>query len=169
MTPHQTLAVAVRLFAIVVALYAVRDLLGFYVAGRERSDAWALPLVAVFFALSVALVLVLWFFPKSIARGLLPVSADAPATPSAPDAWLAIGSALIGLWLVATALPALARNLVLLYLFRAESAMDRSGLMDGLLFYVGQLAIGMALIFGAKGIKNFLSWARTAGSRDTTP
>src|SRR5687768_8316107 len=111
MTPHQTLAVALRLFAIVVALYAVRDLLGFYFAGRERDDAWALPLLAVSFVLSACLVLVLWFYPKSIARGLLPLSADVPATPSSPDAWLAVGSAVIGLWLVASAVPALLRNL----------------------------------------------------------
>ena len=169
MTPHQTLAVAVRLFAIVVALYAVRDLLGFYVAGRQRGDDWAVPLVAASFVLCAALMLVLWFFPKSIARGLLPLPADAPAQPSPPDAWLAVGSALIGLWLAASAVPALLRNLALLVVFRAETAMDRSGLFDGLAFYAAQFAVGMALIFGAKGIKNFISWARTAGTRDTTP
>lgn len=165
MTPHQTLAVAVRLFAILVALVAGRELLGFYIAGREREDAYVLPIAAGASVLTVVIVVALWLFPKSIARGLLPLSSDTPAKPSAPDMWLAIGSALIGLWLAASAMPALTRNLLVLYIFRLESV-DKSGLMSGLLYYTVQLIVGVALIFGANGIRNFLSWARTAGAAE---
>ncbi len=41
MTPHQTLAVAVRLFAIVFAIYIVRELLAFYVSAHERGGPYA--------------------------------------------------------------------------------------------------------------------------------
>ena len=165
MTPHQTLAVAVRLFAILLALYAGRELLGFYIAGRERDDTYVLPIVAVASILAIVLVAVLWFFPKSIARGLLPLSSDTPAKASAPDVWLAFGSSLIGLWLVASAVTPLIRNLLVMYIFRSES-MDKSGLTSGLLYYALQFVVGAALIFGANGIRNFISWARTAGTRE---
>lgn len=165
MTPHQTLAVAVRLFAILLALYAGREFLGFYIAGRERDEAYVLPIVAVASVLTVVLVAVLWFFPKSIARGLLPLSGDTPAKASAPDEWLAFGSALIGLWLVASAVAPLIRNLLVMYIFRSES-MDKSGLTSGLLYYALQFAVGTALIFGANGVKKFIAWARTAGTRE---
>ena len=110
MTPHQTLAVAVRLFALWLALYAARELVGAYVAGRERSDAHILPMVAVVSTLALIFLVALWFFPKSIARGLLPSSTDAPAKPASPDTWVAVGSGLIGLWLVASAVPGLLRT-----------------------------------------------------------
>ena len=115
--------------------------------------------------LTIVFVVALWLFPRSIARGLLPLSSDTPAKPSVPDMWLAIGSALIGLWLVASAFPALTRNLLVLYIFRLES-MDKSGVMSGLLYYAVQLIVGAALIFGANGIRNFISWARTAGTAE---
>src|SRR5262245_3631244 len=163
MTPHQTLAVAVRLFAILLALYAVRELLGIYVAGRDWDDAYLVPIVAAVFVLVFALLIVLWFFPRSIARGLLPLSSDTPTEPSTPDAWLAIGSALIGLWLVASAMPAIARNLLVLYIFRSDTT-DKTSLTHGLLYYLLQFAVGAALVFGANGVRNLIAWARTVGT-----
>jgi hypothetical protein len=165
MTPHQILAVAVRLFAILLALYVGRELLGYYVAGRDSDDAHAAILVAVVSVVAIVVCAVLWFFPRSIARGLLPLSIDTPAERSAPDTWLAVGSSLIGLWLAASAVPALMRNALLLYFFRAENALDRSGLMSGLLYFILQFAVGAALILGANGIRNFIVWARVAGTR----
>jgi hypothetical protein len=77
--------------------------------------------------LAALFVLALWFFPKSIARGLLPLASDAPAKPSGPELWFAAGAGLIGVWLAASALPGLARNLFVMYLFRAESGQERPG------------------------------------------
>jgi hypothetical protein len=164
-TPHQTLAVAVRLFALVMALYVGRELLGYYVAARDENDAHASPIVAAVSIVAILVLAVLWFFPRSIARGLLPLSSDTPAEPSAPDTWLAVGSSLIGLWLVASAVPALMRNALVMYFFRAEDSLDRSGLMSGLLYYLLQFAVGAALILGANGIRNLIAWARIAGTR----
>jgi hypothetical protein len=105
----------------------------------------------------------LWLFPRSVARGLLPLSSDTPAPPSPPEAWLATGTSLIGLWLVATAVPALTRNSLAMYLFRSQST-DLSGLRDGLLYYFLQLVIGIGLIVSANGIRRVLLWARYAGT-----
>jgi hypothetical protein len=162
MTPHQTLAVAVRLFALWLAIYAARELVGAYVAGRDRSDTDVLPVVTVVSTLATIFVAALWFFPKSIACGLLPLSTETPAKTIGPDSWLAVGSALIGLWLVASAMPGLFRNLFVLYLFRSE-AVDTSGVIPGLVFLFVQLAVGAALIFGASAVRRFILWARYAG------
>src|ERR1700682_4369911 len=78
MTPHQTLAVAVRLFAIWFAIYVAREMLGLYVSGRERGDPYSLAIVATLSIVAVLFLVALWLFPKTIARGLLAVSNDAP-------------------------------------------------------------------------------------------
>ena len=132
-------------------------------AGRDRVDAYSNTIAATISTLAVLVVIWLWFFPRTIARGLLPLSSDAPARPSAPDTWIAVGSSLIGLWLFASAVPALTRNALVVYLFRSES-MDMSGLRSGLLYYSIQLALGLALIFGANGVKRIIVWARHAGT-----
>ena len=162
MTPHQTLAVAVRLFAILFAIYIVRELLAFYASAHERGDPYVLAIVATVSGLSVLFLVVLWFFPRSIARGLLPLSSDTPAQPSPPDIWFATGSSLIGLWLMASAVPALARNSLVMYVFRSESV-DMSGLRSGLLYYSVQFVVGAGLLFGANGLKKVFLWARNTG------
>ena len=162
MTPHQTLAVAVRLFAICFAIYAVRELLGFYVAGRERNDQYSASIVATVTVVAILLLVVLWFFPKSIARGLLPLSSDTPAKSSTPEMWIAAGSSLIGLWLVAASVPALLRNGLVMYLFRSESV-DTSSFISGLIYYAIQFLVGVGLIVGANSIRRFILWARYAG------
>ena len=162
MTPHQTLAVAVRLFAIWLAVIAIGDLVGGYVAGRERNDAYILPIVAVVAVVAMVFVLVLWFFPRTIAHGLLPSGHDAPANPSAPEVWFAIGCSLIGLWLAASAIPGVLRNLGVLYLYKSDS-IDLSGVISGLIYLFGQIAVGVVLILGANGIRRLVWWARHAG------
>jgi hypothetical protein len=162
LTPHQALTVAVRLFAIIVALYVLREMAAFFIADVDQKDGF--PAIAVVFTvLTVILVIVLWFFPRSIARNLLPLSSDTPAPPSQPDAWIAAGASLIGLWLIADALPGLMRNSLLMLLFRSEP-MDMSGLRSGLLYYGLRFIVGVALLFGANGIKRLIVWARHAGS-----
>jgi hypothetical protein len=85
-----------------------------------------------------------------------------PAEPSAPETWFAIGVSLIGLWLAASAVPGLLRNLAVSYLY-ASDAIDKSGLISGLIFLFAQIAVGVLLIVGANGIKRFVWWARHAG------
>lgn len=162
MTPHQTLAVAVRLFAIWLAIHATRNLLGVYLAGRDRGDTYIVPFVGVLSLLAIVFIVVLWFFPKTIAHKLLTPTNDAPANPSTPESWLVVGSSLIGLWLVASAVPGLLRNLFTRFLFRSESV-EVIGLAEGFVYLVAQAVVGAALIFGANSVKRFILWARYAG------
>ena len=162
MTPNQTLAVAVRLFAIVFVIYVVRELLAFYVSGLPRGDTYLLPIVASVSVLASLFVVVLWFFPKTIARGLLSSSGEGPVQASPPDVWFATGSCLIGLWLMASALPALLRNPFVLYFFRNDPV-DLSSLHSGLLYYSIQFVVGIGLLFGANGLRKVFLWARNVG------
>ena len=162
MTPHQSLAVAVRLFAIWLAIYVARDMLGLYVLGRKQGDPHSLAIAVAVSALAVLFLIVLWFFPRTITRGLLPVPSDAPPQRSSPEIWFAAGSSLIGLWVMTSAVPALIRNLTVMYLSRSDSV-DLSGLRSALLYYFVEFAVGVWLIVGAPGIRRFIWWARSAG------
>jgi hypothetical protein len=162
MTAHQTLAVAVRLFAVWLAVIAIRELAGGFIAGRDKSDAYILPIVVVAAVVSAVFVIVLWFFPRTIARGLLPSGHEAPANPSAPEVWFAIGCSLLGLWLAASAVPGVLRNLSVMYLYRSDS-IDMSGLISGLIYLLAQIIVGVLLVVGANGIRRFVWWARHAG------
>jgi len=161
MTPNQALAVALRLFAIVFLIYMVRELLAFYASGPQRGDLYLLPIVAVS-VLATLFVVVLWSFPRAIARGLLPSSSEAPIQASPPDIWFATGSCLIGLWLMASAVPALLRNPLVLYFFRNDSV-DLSGLRSGLLYYSIQFVVGVGMLLGANGLRKVFLWVRNAG------
>ena len=161
MTPHQTLAVAVRLFAVWLALVVIREILGSYFFARREQEA-LLPIIAILGLVAAGLVLILWFFPRTIARGLLPSRSEAPAQPTAPETWLAIGVSLIGVWLTASAIPGLLRHLSLLYLY-APDAIDKSGLIGGFIFLFAQVAVGVLLMVGGNGIRRFIWWARHAG------
>ena len=161
MTPHQTLAVAVRLFAVWLALVVIREVLSSYTFARQGQDS-LLPIITVVGVIAVVAVLILWFFPRSIAQGLLPSRSDAPAQPSAPETWFGIGVSLIGLWLAASAIPGLLRNSAVLFLYASDS-IDKSGLISGFIFLFAQVAVGALLIFGANGIKRLVRWARHAG------
>ncbi len=162
MSPHQTVALALRLFAIWLAIYVAREMLAFYVAGNRQGDEYSPLIVAVISVLAIIFLLVLWFFPRTIAQGLLPSSSDAPPPPASPETWFTVGCGLLGLWVMASAVPHLLRNLIVLYLYRSYE-MDKSSLRDGLVYYIVELVIGVSLIVGASGIRKFIWWARNAG------
>jgi hypothetical protein len=90
-----------------------------------------------------------------------------PASPS-PDLWLAMGCALIGLWVLTSAVPALVRDAVIVYSARGL-AEDTTPVQHWMLFYCLQIAIALWLIFGAKGFRGIFWRARYAGLQQTTP
>ena len=79
--------------------------------------------------------------------------------------WFTLGTALIGLWFVASAIAPILRNLSVMYVFRPElmSTEDLRSLREGLFYYVVELLLGLGLLFGATGVRRFVSWVRNAG------
>jgi len=165
-TPHQALALGVRLFAIWYALIIVREVLGFFTLPRPLDDTYALVTVIGGSAVSSVIVLTLWFFPKSIARGLLPASSDAPPHALSYRAWFSLGTALLGLWLVASSITPMLRNISVLYVLRPEllSTEDLRSIRVSILFYVVETALGLCLLLGANGLSKLLWRIRDAGA-----
>ena len=165
MTPHQALALGVRLFAIWCALVIVREVFGFLAISRPPLDSQELTFVTVGSVVSAILLLILWFFPKSIARGLLPNSTDAPSQALSYQMWFTLGTALLGLWFVASSITPILRDLSVMYVFRPEliNAEDIRSLHVGLFFYAVELVLGLCLLFGATGIRKLIWRIRNAG------
>lgn len=116
MSPHQVVAVGIRLFAIWLAIYALKEAPGFLVQLRKYDDQFAIGFTIAAVLIILGLLVVLWFFPRTIARRLLPGSAPAEPPVISPDAWFAVGCSLLGLWVLTDAIPALMRYFTFLYL-----------------------------------------------------
>jgi hypothetical protein len=164
MSPHQAVALGVRLFAIWLAIYVAREGVSLYALGRNQDDPYSHAIALGAFAVAALLLLVLWFFPRSVARGLLPPASDAPAPPASPDVWFAVGSALIGLWVMTSAVPAIGRDLAFMYLWR-EKLVDTTDLVNSLLYHVLELFVAAWLILGAAGVGKIIWGVRNAGLR----
>jgi hypothetical protein len=164
MTPHQALALGVRLFAVWYALALLRELSGFLVIRRPPLDSQELTAVTVGIVLSVVALLVLWFFPKSIARGLLPSPTGTSTQALSYQTWFALGTALIGLWFVASSITPILRNVSVMYFFRPElvNSEDVRQLRLSLVYYAVEVTLGLCLLFGATGITKLIWRVRNA-------
>jgi hypothetical protein len=142
-----------------------REALGFLINHRP-DDTQALVAVIGGLIIVAAVLLLLWFFPKSIAQGLLPHSSDATTQPLSHQMWFALGTALLGLWFAASSITPMLRNLTVMYVLRPEliSAEDLRSLRVGLFYYAVQLALGLYLLFGANGIRKLVWRLRDANA-----
>jgi hypothetical protein len=162
MSPHQIIAVAVRLFAVWLAVTTVVSAPSSYVRLLEAEGSSMSASAVVIFAavLALGIVYLLWRFPLTIAGKLLAPSAQEPAESASPDLWLSMGCALIGLWLLVQFVPLLARDLMVVFegyssdgaILKLRLATDLPGVL-----------IGLWLVFGAKGFRKVFWWARNAG------
>ena len=167
MSPHQVVAVAVRLFAIWLAIYALRVTPAFLLQVQKYDDPFAMSFVVGAALIVLGILIVLWFFPRTIARRLLPGSAPAEPPVISPDAWFAVGCSLLGLWVLSDAIPALLKYFIFLYLDQRSGGTTSlpSGWQAGAVSYTVHLLIGFWLLLGAKGVRKLVMWARYAGGR----
>ena len=163
MTPHQVLAVSVRLFAIWLLLYAISTVAGSYLEAHRHSETNALVPLFLGVGAIVCICALLWFFPLFIARKILPSSTVNEAGPPAFESWFSVGCSMIGVWVLAKAIPALVSYVLVNYLgkkFWPDSFVTNPewGLLVS--FNVFQLAVGIWLFMGARGLRKVLNWAR---------
>ena len=161
MTSTQMVALGVRLFAVWLAIYVLRSMPGIFLAFRQYDQLAAQVFSVVVAVMLAAIVVVLWVFPLFVARRLLPSSAVVQET-SSPEAWFAMGCALIGIWVLTQALPALARYVVIFALEGAGGPYVANW-HYGAIYHVAEAAIGIWLLLGAKGVRKLVQWARSAG------
>jgi hypothetical protein len=169
MSPHQVIAVAVRLFAIWLAVHALRTASALLSGGaatfpRARLDGEGLVLAAIISFLTLAVAALLWFFPLTVAKKLL----SAPATPSAPaeapGTWFATGCTLIGVWMLGSAVPVIVRDAFYFHSSYSEYG-DTEGFKPWFAWRCVEVVIALWLIFGANGFAKSFAWLRTAGTR----
>jgi len=172
-TREDWLAVSIRLFVIWVSLAALVGLPDIYKSAlngpfdRNLVIAWAL--VAIVF---IVVMLMLWFFPLTIARSLLPVMKEPQPTHGMNgEMALTVGITLIGLWLAAGAVVDMGWVIGL-----SRQAAEQEALYGGYgstaldltpYYWSGgvKFVVGLVLTLGASGLKNLLFRARFAGAR----
>jgi len=111
--------------------------------------------------------LLLWIFPLTTAKKLLAPPVAEPAPAASPDTWLAMGCALIGLWLLATAIPVVVRDALYFYSSASEYD-DFPGFRRWLIYRLVEILVAVWLIVGTKGFVKVFQWSRGAGINKST-
>jgi hypothetical protein len=78
-----------------------------------------------------------------------------------------MGCALIGLWMLTYAVPALIRDALLLQ-STASDYVDPGNLKSWVIYNLVEVAIALWLVFGAAGFSRLFWWARSAGLAKVT-
>ena len=160
MTPHQIVAVALRLLAIWLGIEALRIVPSFFLVGTSGAPGTMYALFTL--AITAVFALALWFFPYTIAGKMFPSQSTESPPLVAPDTWLAMGSALIGLWILATTVPSLVLDIFELNYIPGGSE-NNFPVLRWIIYNVVEVAIALWLVLGAKGFRTLFWWARNAG------
>jgi flagellar biosynthesis protein FlhB len=165
MSPNQSLVVVVRLFALWLIGYYMTTAPWFYVQAKKFSPdsavAYSLGAAAIVLALSAAL----WFAASWIAKRLISGPSQAAEQPAAFDSWFSVGCALIGLWVLAKAIPALLHYFIANFMGAGmfpNTYMVTPEWHLTAIFNTIQLLFGLALFLGGKGINKAVLWVRNA-------
>ena len=163
MNAHQILSVAVRLIAIWLFLYALSNITGTYIQTSKLGAANALQPILWSLGLIVLICSLLWIFPSFIARKILPHISTPEEKTASFDDWFSLGCSLIGVWVLAKAIPALVSYWLTNYLSKLTYGSvyledpNRSLLIA---FNVLHIIFGIWLFMGARGLKKAFRWAR---------
>ncbi len=165
MSPHQLIAVAVRLFAIWLAIYAVRYVPAVFLQIEKFGEGpgAAISLGVCFVVIGV--LLILWFFPRTIAKKLLPGSPPPEQQTFPLEDWFAVGCSLIGVWVMTESIPGLVRYLVILFISQRmgpEAFPVTPDFYVGAIYYLLQGLLAAWLILGTKGLKRLFIRLRHA-------
>ncbi len=160
MSREDFVAIAARLFAVFLLLTVLKQVpVTLQFISQDSSDAWVAPYTFVLIA-GLVLCAILWFFPLTVARKLLPVMREARSEQSL-DASIAmsVGLTLIGVWVLAYGLVD-AVYWVTMFLRLGLSEVSYSQWphdhVAGLLATVVEVLIAIYLIFGSSGIRRLI-------------
>jgi len=165
---EQIVALAIRVFAVFLLVYGLRSLSTFVPIGYINdmaSEAWIW--IAVFAIVLFGIVWLLWFFPLSIARKLLPRTTQKSTEVAVSAQEIeTIAFTVLGLWVLSTGVPDII-YWITYWLTIANASVDPDISLDRLgytLATVMEIIIGVWLMFGAKGLRGLLHRMRYAGS-----
>ncbi|AKC87085.1 hypothetical protein [Pseudoxanthomonas suwonensis] len=160
MSREDVVAVAVRLFSVFLVLGVLRQLPGTIALFAVDVDRGLVALSLLLLLLGALVAVLLWFFPLSVARKLLPVMRE-PRSEQAMDAQVAlmVGLTLIGVWVLAYALVDVAYWLTLFVRTRHPGAVYFEWSHEQVANVVAtgvEVAVAIWLIFGASGIRRLI-------------
>lgn len=165
MTPHQTLAVIVRIAALWFFLYFATTVFGDYFYARNQGANTSLVIPLVITAVVGLLCFLFWAFPLFIAKTILPITTEHQTKAPMFENWFSVGCSLIGLLALSKSIPALASFFTQHYLafkLYPDTFQVSPDWPLHVAFNIFQLIFGLWLFLGGKGIKEILSRARNA-------
>lgn len=168
MSREDIVAVAVRLFAVYLLLMCLRLVAGGLMSiNGEAPDSFATGVVLVSVAVTLAISALLWFFPLTLARKLLPVMKETPgaARMDPAIAW-SLAISIIGLWIFVSALSSSTYWLVI-YLRSQAVGMEYMQFSPGQIASIVETAVelllGLALMLGSGGLRSLIFRLRNIG------
>ena len=168
LTREDVIAVATRLFAVFLAVTTIRAVA--QSANPLFGEDWPLTFLLLALSLYAATILVaalLWFFPLSVARKLLPVARDSGTVPAVMQPnFAALAFSVLGAWVLATAVSDAVYWFVF-FIYSERAGVDYSISPDyvaSMVATAAELLIGVYLLFGSQGLVGLLHRFRYAGS-----
>jgi hypothetical protein len=165
MSPNQSLVVVVRLFALWLIGYYITTAPWFYVQVKKFSPdsalVYSLGAAAVVLALSAAL----WYSASWLAQRLIAGPSQPAERAASFDSWFSVGCSLIGLWVLAKAIPASLHYFIANFMgagmFPNTYIVTPEWHLTAI-FNTIQLLFGLALFLGGKGLNKVVLWVRNA-------
>lgn len=168
MTCKQFVALGVRLFCIWLAIYLMTGMTSYWIAiSQQPHNGTAGNILLAAIAVLALIVILLWLFPLTVARKLLPRSALDQSFSLPPHEQIErAGFCLMGLWLLTHAVPGLIFDAVVTRLYHYSGATMELRPQDyaAIAEHLVELVLGLWLLFGARGLRGLVAWARAAGS-----
>lgn len=160
MSREDLIAVAARIFAVFLLITIARSVPSAIALVGQDGPRPSLVLVGLVLASSLAACAVLWFFPLTIARKLLPAMRE-PRSEAAMSGSVAlsVGLTLLGIWVLAYALPdTIYWTTLFLLTRRAGSPYFEWGpeQIASIATTVAELVLAAWLVFGSSGIKRLI-------------
>lgn len=143
----------VRLFAVWLASWALRNLLAFWVFEMPGISAEAQIFTVLFSLLMLLLAAALWFFPLSVSSKLIPASTLSDHPMLSAVQIQSVGASLLGLWMLANTTPKLIYMAIAL---SARTTPLNAASYATIVQLLVEMAISFWLLLGARGILNFI-------------
>jgi hypothetical protein len=162
-------AIASRLFAIFLVITTIRLLGPMFLTPEFFSSTGQLLLFVSMLVLpALAVAALLWFFPLSVARKLLPVMREPRPTVS-PSSQTALELALvaIGMWVLASAISDSVYWVVMLvHVYNSTVPVEIDASQTArIVATITELLLGCWLVFGSRGLANLVTRLRYLGAR----
>jgi hypothetical protein len=166
MRKEEITALAIRLFAILLVFYILRNIpaVFIYLTEQESVIIWALASLNVFLLLAAVL---MWKFPFSVAKWISPYSVDSKQTSWSSEVLLTVGCTLLGIFYLYYALSDL-----LYWLMFWQYNQNVAGLIveltpdqkANIIVTLVEFALAVFLVVGAGGISKAIHRLRYSGA-----